>query len=1206
MKNKIPLRLWYEAEAPYSNECSKKADWRGGTDIGWERWSLPIGNGYFGANVFGRTDIERIQITDKTLQNPPTLVKDKITYHVGGLTSFSETYIDFGHKDVTDYKRYLDIETAIAGVEYTFAGVRYTREYFTSYPHRALVIKLDADKSGEVSFTLRPTNPYKQSYGGYEGDGVSRKGTVSSYIKEGIGTIELTGRLDFYGYDFCGIFRVYTDGGKVEADTVEHKYFDNDGSEKIDINGVIKVSEANSAFIVVTLDSNYELSSDIFTTASNDKPFRKKDIEYVRKKVNSYLKKIENDITDMNYYDAYAYLKKMHADDHSELFGRVSLELDTQESDIYTPTDQLLNAYKSGKRSGYLETLIFQYGRYLLIASSRPGTMPAHLQGAWNTYDIPPWSCGYWHNVNVQMNYWPAFSTNLAETFSAYSEYKNAYMKKAKMYADSIIKEHHSEYYGKDGGNGWVIGTDGHQVSIASDRSAGNLGFTTQLFWEHYLHTMDKKVLAEAYELLVDAARYITKCTVRDENGNYLVAYGDSPEMFVGGAWYMTKGTAYAQGFAYMNNYNALLAAKAMGINLEDDELLKKEEYSVLKTVLEQIDKYDPVVVGLSGQIKEFREEDYYCSFGDEYHHRHIAQIIGLYPANIINSTTPAWLDAATVTLDERGDHSTGWGLALRMNARARTKNGNRTYKLLNDLISMRTAENLWNLHPPFQIDGSFGVTAGVSEMLMQSHEGYIEPLAAIPSVWENGSFSGLIARGNFEISAEWNCGHLTSFKLVSRSGERAAIRYPHGKDAAVSINGSDVKFEELENNVIVFDTVKGGEYTVVWHTSIVTPEKPEGLGYERDGDGFSLFWNVVEGAKRYNIYYAEESSPKYTFIGATESTRFVIPTWSDEKRTTYVVTSVNECGAESERSICYRNPNVLTEYGTIPAYNADKPYAFLTNDDSGYRYIGSTLTFGEAIRAVQKIKNPVIYVTRDTVLEKSAENEVIPNNLTLDIGGRSLMLEGTLLPINVAKSGISIKIKNGRLLTMDGSVLYAYSSDDKARGKFDLDFENVTFGNEKYCMKTVPIFTSDKTISGSEALVNIKLRNCSIDYFIASESGTVKVFDLCGKKNGVRFSVTMKGGTVKMRNLARLEILPEKRDAEFIFTRGDHNERLRLKTTSVDKPLISLPTDEGELEFRFVNRYKIRHSVYCDYLLENKDASELRIEQPKNEMLLS
>ena len=203
MKKKLPLRLWYSSEAPKINECSKKADWRGGSDIGWERWSLPIGNGYFGANVFGRTDTERVQITDKTLQNPPTLVKDKVTYFVGGLTSFSETYIDLGHKDVSDYKRYLDIESAIAGVEYTLDGARYTREYFTSYPHRALVIRLDSDKSGSLSFTLRPTNPYKQSYGGYEGDGVSRTGEITSYVREdGVGVVDLSGRLNFYGFDF--------------------------------------------------------------------------------------------------------------------------------------------------------------------------------------------------------------------------------------------------------------------------------------------------------------------------------------------------------------------------------------------------------------------------------------------------------------------------------------------------------------------------------------------------------------------------------------------------------------------------------------------------------------------------------------------------------------------------------------------------------------------------------------------------------------------------------------------------------------------------------------------------------------------------------------------------------------------------------------------------------------------------------------------
>lgn len=259
--NDFALRLWYDEEAPKINENSPSAHTRlpFEPDIGWERWSITIGNGYFGANVFGRTVTERIQITEKTMQNPPTFFKDEIPFFVGGLNSFSETYIDIGHTNVSDYKRYLDLKNAISGVEYTCNDIRYTREYFVSYPNKALVIRLDADKTRALSFTLRPTIPYKQSFGGYEGDGVKKTGTVTSSVKNGIGYIELSGALEYYGIDFLGIYEVYTNGGTVEVSSAKHTYTDNDGSVITEDIGTIRVTNADSAYIIATFGTDYEL-----------------------------------------------------------------------------------------------------------------------------------------------------------------------------------------------------------------------------------------------------------------------------------------------------------------------------------------------------------------------------------------------------------------------------------------------------------------------------------------------------------------------------------------------------------------------------------------------------------------------------------------------------------------------------------------------------------------------------------------------------------------------------------------------------------------------------------------------------------------------------------------------------------------------------------------------------------------------------------
>jgi hypothetical protein len=436
-KSEIPLMLKYDEEALAKNENSPSASMHvDTTDIGWNNWSLPIGNGYFGVNVFGRTVTERIQITEKTLSNPwrATGPNGESISNLGGLNNFSETYIDFGHANssVTDYERYLDLKTAISGVGYTYNGVKYTREYFASYPDKALVIKLDADTDGALSFTLRPTIPYEQTYAVMEGDHGGKHGTVTSSVENGVGNIVLSGALEYYDVDFMGIYNVYTDGGTVTASTVTNADGDKDGT--------IVVSGANSAFIVVTLGTDYELSSEVFTSGDSQKPTHKTTIEDTKKKVEGYMNAINGKIYGESFEDAYNTLKNAHVADHSELFGRVSLDLGCDSADFERTTDELLSRYESGIHSTYLETLVFQYGRYLLIASSRSGALPAHLQGAWNTYNISPWASGYWHNINVQMNYWHAFSTNLAETFESYVQFNKAYMEKAKALADCIIR----------------------------------------------------------------------------------------------------------------------------------------------------------------------------------------------------------------------------------------------------------------------------------------------------------------------------------------------------------------------------------------------------------------------------------------------------------------------------------------------------------------------------------------------------------------------------------------------------------------------------------------------------------------------------------------------------------------------------------------------------------------------------------------------
>ena len=1204
--NKNYLRLWYKAEAPKINENSPSAHTRleYEPDIGWERWSLPIGNGYFGANVFGRTESERIQITEKTLQNPPMFFKDEKPYFVGGLNSFSETYIDFGHSEPSGYNRYLDIKNAISGVEYTYGGVKYTREYFVSYPHKALVIRLDADKGGALSFTLRPTIPYKQSYGGYEGDGVVKTGTVTSSVENGVGYIELSGELQYYGIDFLGAYRVYTRGGKVEESSAEHTYTDKDGSVITESVGTIKVTDADSAYIIASFGTDFELSSDVYTSLEAEVPTHKTTLDDTRAKLLGYWNAIDEAISGKGYDEAYALLKDTHVNDYKNLFDRVSLNLGANESDLDLTTDELLESYKNGNQSTYLEALIFHYGRYLLISSSREGTLPANLQGVWNTYNMPPWACDYTHNINVEMNYWPAFSTNLAETFKAYVSYNEAYMKEAQIYADELIKKYNPGAYGKDGGNGWVLGDHTTVYRYSSHRSAGNIGFMTQVFWEWYSYTKDPVALNYVYKILVDAARYVTKCVELDGNGNYLVQNCDSPEMYVDGVWYYTSGTAYAQSFAYLNNYNALEAAKALGIDLSDSELLSKEEYAILKTVIEQLDKYDPINIGLSGQIKEFREEDYYCSIGDEPKHRHTSQLVGLYPGNLINSTTPAWLDAAKVSLNARGDKATGWGIAFKLNLWARTKDGNRTHKLLSSLLTTSTATNLWDLHPPFQIDGNFGATAGISEMLLQSHEGYIAPLSAIPESWNTGSYKGLVARGNFEVDAVWENGYANSFTVKSKSGGVASLFYPSADTATVTDeNGKRIEYSVIKRGLISFETESGKSYLISNLKPIEAPKAPENVSLtESDGNVINLSWSKSENSVKYKIYTAKESSPHYTLVGETESESFVYDIGEEDKdsRFTFAVTAVSSMEAESERALCYRNPSVNTEYGVIPAKNSSLPFAVFEKRDGGYSYVGSFGCYKQANAAIANLASltndnvsAVIYMTKNANIVNSSEKLTVKNaaraHVTLDLAKRTLVLSDALFDIDTAENTqFDFTVKNGKILTAQGSVLNVFSSlkstYTEERNCY-IDFDNVIFGRERYVNNTMPLFTLKNETAGNGLNVSVCLKNCTIDYLSTAETKSITLFDLAENADSV-LSVRFEGGSIKLSSILKLPIFNGKSDERIVFAKDENGKRALFKLTDDEAPELVFNTDEGEMNLKFIERERVHFTRFTYYSL--------------------
>ena len=768
--------VWENEPAP-----NRGADWdivkAGGKpfDKDWEEWSYPIGNGYMGANLFGRTDTERIQITEKTLAN-------KGIYNGGGLTSFAEVYLDFGHGDVENYRRSLNLNDAIATVSYEKDGVKFKREYFMSYPDNIMAVRLTADRKGALSFSVRAEIPYLNMDD-------KRTGTVNA--KDNL--ITLAGTLPFFNINYEGQVKVLNEGGTVKAGA-----------------GTVEVSKADSVTLLIATGTNYRLGKHIFSSANAEKldPNLFPHGEVSALVANAQAK-------------GYAALKQTHLKDYQNLFGRVALNLGSQPTT--DPTHVLLEKYKAGEKNAWLEELMFQYGRYLLIASSREKTLPANLQGGWSQYHYTPWTGGYWHNINVQMNYWGSMSANLAECFESYIEYFKAYWPKAQENADAYVEKFNPSRLAEGKGeNGWIIGTSANAYNISGagggHSGPGTGGFTSKLFTEYYLFSQDKEFLEEVgYPAMLGMSKFFSKALV-PHGDLLLVEPSASPEQKVRKLEqldkiknpghvdkrgnYITTGCTFDQGFVWENFNDTLILAEALG---------KKDPF--LDTIRGEITKLDPILIGASGQIKEYREENEYGDIGDP-KHRHISHLCPLYPGTLINSGNPEWMQAAGKTLDLRGNQTTGWAMAHRMNCRARLKEGEKALEVYQKFISERTAPNLWTLHPPFQIDGNFGTMAGVAEMLLQSHEGYIDILPALPKAWNTGSFEGLVARGNFVVSVHWKDGKAESISITARSGGECRIACPGIESVPVkNSKGKAVKTSNGRKGRIKFATTEGETY---------------------------------------------------------------------------------------------------------------------------------------------------------------------------------------------------------------------------------------------------------------------------------------------------------------------------------------------------------------------------------------------------------
>lgn len=811
------LKLRYKTPAERTNE-------------GWEKYSLPIGNGYSGASVFGGTDVERVQFTTNVFAN---------TFRLGGVSNFLELHVDFNDK-ARDYERGLDLRTGVAYSEYLSDFGKTVRKAFFGYLGNVFVYRAEFSKPKDL-LRVRAEIPY---LGDRPLDEGGRTGEVKTRGEE----IEILGTLPSRDLKYFAKVAVATDG------------------EKRCENGEIVVINALYADIYVAFDTSYRLCPEAFSThkAVGDNPTGK------------VVTRLENALK-----LGYEKLFERHVADFSSLMNRA--EFDLGGKDDGRATDELLQSYREGNAEPYLEEIYYQYGRYLLISSSRKGTPPASLQGVWTVHDKSPWGSGFWHNINIQMNYWHAFSANIAEAFDAYADFFKAYLPEAEKNAKAWIKETNPE--NADGDCGWIIGTGAFCYEVEgknpnSHSGPGTGGLTAKMFYDAYDFTRDEEFLKKyAYPAVHGMAKFLKK-TLRDYDGRKLCSFSASPEQILSGEWvnehkyqqyYHTVGCSFDQQMVKEIFEDDLKLSEVLGIS---DEITRYER--------ENINALDPVRVGYSGQIKEYDEERFYGEIG-EAKHRHLSQLVALMPGEQITSDTPATLDAAKITLNLRGDESTGWALAHRLCSRARTGEGDHAYILLQNLLKTRTHPNLWDVHPPFQIDGNFGATAGMTEMLLQSHGGYISLLPSIPKEWKNLKFKGLKARGNFEISLDYKDGIIEKCEVISYKGEPITLYYGGEIDEiTVCGSGEEIPVKRIDGKVS-FDTAAGEIYRLSGFKKRVNRLIARDLTAKWQKNCVELEWK--NDGNEYDVFRATENETQYTFIGKSKSGEFTDREYSENKK---------------------------------------------------------------------------------------------------------------------------------------------------------------------------------------------------------------------------------------------------------------------------------------------------------------------------------